>query len=137
MDSFFKLDEIEKTAKAFLHQTDGRKVFAFDGDMGAGKTTFITTICKVLGVQEVTGSPTFSIINQYKTVKGDAIYHMDLYRIKDEEEALQAGVEDCLYSGDYCFVEWPGKAPALFPPDTVYCFLSLAGDNVRKLQIKL
>jgi len=80
MDSFFKLDEIEKTAKAFLHQTDGRKVFAFDGDMGAGKTTFITTICKVLGVQEVTGSPTFSIINQYKTVKGDAIYHMDLYR---------------------------------------------------------
>ncbi len=137
MDSFFKLNEIEATAKVFLQQTDGRKVFAFHGEMGAGKTTFITTICKELGVAEVTGSPTFSIINQYKNNNGEFIYHMDLYRLKDEEEALQAGVEDCFYSGNYCFVEWPDKAPDIFPEDTVHCFLSLAADNTRKLQIKL
>lgn len=137
MDSFFTLEDIEKQARAFLEQTEGRKVFAFHGEMGAGKTTFITTVCKVLGVTEVTGSPTFSIINQYQTTHGNTLYHLDLYRLKDEEEALQAGVEDCMYSGNYCFVEWPDKAPDLFPPDTVHCFLSLAADNARKLQIKL
>ncbi|MFT3979637.1 MAG: tRNA (adenosine(37)-N6)-threonylcarbamoyltransferase complex ATPase subunit type 1 TsaE [Ferruginibacter sp.] len=137
MDSFFTLDEIDTAAAAFLEQVKGRKVFAFHGEMGAGKTTLITTICKALGVEEVTGSPTFSIINQYKTNNGLTIYHMDLYRLKDEEEALQAGVEDSFYNSDYSFVEWPEKAPDLFPPGTVHCFLSLAPQNTRKLQIKL
>ena len=137
MDSYFKLDEIEQAAQQFLEHTKGKKVFAFHGEMGAGKTTFITTVCKVLGVKDVVSSPTFSIINQYKTRDGKTIYHLDLYRLKDEEEAIMAGVEDCFYSGNYCFTEWPEKTPGLFPDDTVHCFLSLAGNDSRKLQIKL
>ena len=137
MDSYFSLNDIELAARQFIENTAGRKVFAFHGDMGAGKTTFINTICKQLGVEDVVSSPTFSIINQYQTNTGQTIYHLDLYRLKDEEEAIMAGVEDCLYSGHYCFTEWPEKAPGLFPDNTVHCFLTLAGNESRKLQIKL
>lgn len=137
MDIIFKLDEIEKAATQFVEITKGKTVFAFNGQMGAGKTTFIQAVCKSLGVSENMGSPTFSIINEYETKDGTAIYHLDLYRLKDEEEARQAGVEDCLYSGQTCFVEWPEKASGLFPDETVYCFLTLAGSDTRKLQIKL
>lgn len=134
MDAYFKLDEIETAAQQFLDATQGRKVFAFHGDMGAGKTTFITAVCRLLGVEDIVSSPTFSIINQYKTTGGSIIYHLDLYRLKDEEEAIMAGVEDCFYSGNYCFTEWPEKAPGLFPEDTVHCFLTLAGGNERRLE---
>ncbi|MBC7937542.1 MAG: tRNA (adenosine(37)-N6)-threonylcarbamoyltransferase complex ATPase subunit type 1 TsaE [Rhizobacter sp.] len=137
MDAYFKLDEIETAARQFLEQTKGKKVFAFHGEMGAGKTTFITTVCKLLGVTAVVSSPTFSVINEYKTAAGLIIYHLDLYRIKDEPEAIMAGVEDCFYSGHYCFTEWPEKTPGLFPDDTLQCFLSLTGNGDRKLQIKL
>ena len=137
MDSYFHLNDIEAAARQFIETCKGKKVFAFHGDMGAGKTTFITAVCKVLGVEDVASSPTFSIINQYKTANGTIIYHLDLYRLKDEEEAIMAGVEDCFYSGEYCFTEWPEKAPGLFPDDTVHCFLTLAGNDTRKLQIKL
>ena len=137
MELYFSLNDIEKAAQEFLNHVPGRKVFAFHGEMGAGKTTFITTVCKLLGVTAVVSSPTFSIINEYKTNEGTSIYHLDLYRLKDEEEAIMAGVEDCFYSGHYCFTEWPEKTPALFPDETVHCFLSLAADDSRKLQIKL
>lgn len=137
MDSYFSLADIENAAQQFIDSTKDRRLFAFHGEMGTGKTTFINTICKVLGVQDVVSSPTFSIINQYKTADGTIIYHLDLYRLKDEEEAIMAGVEDCFYSGHYCFTEWPEKAPGLLPPDTVHCFLTLAGNDERKLQIKL
>lgn len=133
MELDFFLNDIEKAAQQFIDTTAGKKVFAFHGDMGAGKTTFITTVCKVLGVQDIVSSPTFSIINQYKTAGGELIYHLDLYRLKDEEEAIMAGVEDCYYSGHYCFTEWPEKAPGLLPGDTVHCFLTLAGTDKRKL----
>lgn len=136
MDLHFHLNDIESAARQFIESTSDRKVFAFHGDMGAGKTTFITTACKLLGVNDVVSSPTFSIINQYKTSGGQIIYHLDLYRLKDEEEAIMAGVEDCLYSGHYCFTEWPEKAPGIFPDDTVHCFLTLAGTDARKLRIK-
>lgn len=137
MDSYFRLDNIKAAAQQFIEATKGKKVFAFHGEMGAGKTTFINTICKVLGVEDVVSSPTFSIINQYSTTDGQTIYHLDLYRLKDEEEAIMAGVEDCFYSGHYCFTEWPEKTPELLPPDTIHCFLTLAGTDERKLQIKL
>lgn len=136
MEIYFHIQDIEKAAGEFLEKVAQRKVFAFHGDMGAGKTTFITTVCKVLGVEDVVSSPTFSIINLYKTTEGQVIYHLDLYRLKDEEEAIMAGVEDCFYSGNYCFTEWPEKAPGLFPDNTVHCYLTLAGDSERKLQIK-
>ncbi|RYZ51522.1 MAG: tRNA (adenosine(37)-N6)-threonylcarbamoyltransferase complex ATPase subunit type 1 TsaE [Sphingobacteriales bacterium] len=137
MDSYFSLSDIETAAAQFLRDVDNRRVFAFHGEMGAGKTTFITTVCKVLGVTDTVSSPTFSIINQYKTNKGQTLYHLDLYRLNDEEEAIMAGVEECFYSGHYCFTEWPEKAPGLFPEDTVHCYLSLAGNDERKLTIKL
>lgn len=115
----------------------GKTVFAFHGSMGAGKTTLIHALCAEKGVQDVVGSPTFSIINEYAyTCEGTpkAIFHMDLYRLKDEEEARQAGVEDVLYSGHICLVEWPEKAPAIFPDDTVHVFIETIGDKIRKLE---
>ena len=107
------------------------------GAPGSGKTTFIHALCDVLEVKDAVGSPTFSIINQYQAKDGKTIYHLDLYRIKDEEEAIQAGVEDVLYSGELCLVEWPGKTPSLFPPDTVYLQLEVTGSNSRRLTIQV
>jgi tRNA threonylcarbamoyladenosine biosynthesis protein TsaE len=105
--------------------------------MGAGKTTFIHAICNVLHVKDVVGSPTFSIINEYMAGSGDIIFHLDLYRLKDEEEAIAAGVEDCLYSGNLCLLEWPEKATRILPPDTLHCSLNSLSHNERKLQINL
>jgi len=137
MDSKFGLPNIDTAAADFLQRLDGRKVVAFHGDMGAGKTTFINALCRQLHVTDAVSSPTFSIINQYKTETDATVYHLDLYRIKSEEEAVMAGVEDCYFSGDICFVEWPQKAASLLPENTLHCYLSLASDNERKLQIKL
>jgi tRNA threonylcarbamoyladenosine biosynthesis protein TsaE len=133
----FKLSEIANTAAEFVSVIADKKVVAFHGEMGAGKTTFIHAICDVLSVKDVVGSPTFSIINEYKAGNGDSIFHLDLYRLKDEQEAIAAGVEDCLYSGNLCMVEWPEKAPAIFPADTVHCYLKSVSDIERKLQINL
>lgn len=133
----FTLDTIETAAEALLSNTTSRKVIAFHGEMGAGKTTLIHAICEKLGVKDAVGSPTFSIINEYKSGKGETIYHMDLYRLKDEQEAINAGVEDCLYSGNLSLVEWPEKAPGIFPPDCIHCYLKSNGYNARKLQINL
>lgn len=105
--------------------------------MGSGKTTFIHALCDVLEVKDAVGSPTFSIINQYQTKEGQTIYHLDLYRIKDEEEAIQAGVEDVLYSGELCLVEWPDKTQSLFPPDTIYLRLEVTGSDSRRLTIQV
>ncbi|HSB93599.1 MAG TPA: tRNA (adenosine(37)-N6)-threonylcarbamoyltransferase complex ATPase subunit type 1 TsaE, partial [Flavitalea sp.] len=110
MELLATLNELEQAAGQFLRLAGNARVFAVSGQMGAGKTTFITAVCRSLGVTGTIGSPTFSIINEYEGRDG-RILHMDLYRLKNEEEAMQAGVEDALYSGDYCFVEWPEKAP--------------------------
>ncbi len=137
MEVNFTLDQINKTAAALLAETGNHKVFAFHGEMGAGKTTFIHALCEAIAVQDVVSSPTFSIINQYSTKEGQTVYHMDLYRLKDENEAINAGVEDCLYSGDTCFVEWPEKAPGVFPDETVHITISSVNDNTRKLKYNL
>ncbi|MEO6668217.1 MAG: tRNA (adenosine(37)-N6)-threonylcarbamoyltransferase complex ATPase subunit type 1 TsaE [Ferruginibacter sp.] len=133
----FKLENIEETAQAFLSAIKPKKVIAFHGEMGAGKTTFIHAVCNKMEVENAISSPTFSIINEYSLPNGSTIFHMDLYRLKDEEEAINAGVEDALYSGDLCLVEWPEKAPGIFPTDTVHCYLTSVSDNERKLQINL
>ena len=137
MEVNFTLDQINATAKTVLTGMANHKVFAFHGEMGAGKTTFIHALCEVMGVQDVVTSPTFSIINQYKTRDGQTVYHMDLYRIKDENEAINAGIEDCLYSGDICLVEWPEKAPGIFPDDTLHITIHSVDDNTRKLKFNL
>ncbi len=132
----FDFKEIEITAKKFLKATSDYKVFAFRGDLGAGKTSFITALCKVLGVTETVTSPTFSIIQEYKTSDNKTIFHIDLYRIKNKEEAMDAGVEDCLLSNDICMVEWPEKAPDIFPDNTIYSDIEILSNTKRKLIIK-
>ena len=137
MEVIFKLDEIQDAALKLLSVSGRYKVFALHGEMGAGKTTFIHALCQAMQVKDVVTSPTFSIINQYKTEKGQTVYHMDLYRIKGENEAINAGIEDCLYSGNICLVEWPEKAPGIFPDDTLHISITSVDDNTRKLGINL
>lgn len=138
MEWKFNLVEIQNIADLFWQASGQAKVFAFHGEMGAGKTTFIHALCDSKGVTGVVGSPTFSIINEYQFEgKGTSgkIYHIDLYRLKDEEEARQAGVEDCLYSDHICLVEWPEKAPDLFPDDTLHIYIEAIGDQTRLVRI--
>jgi tRNA threonylcarbamoyladenosine biosynthesis protein TsaE len=137
MELIYTLEEISKAAQNLLAAVGIHKVFAFNGEMGAGKTTFIYALCKELEVMDSVSSPTFSIINQYKTKSGETIYHMDLYRLKNEEEAVNAGVEDCLFSKNICLVEWPDKAPTIFPHDTVRIDITILDSNRRKMQINL
>jgi len=137
MELLFTLEEIHTAAQKLLASAGMHKVFAFDGEMGAGKTTFIHALCKELEVVDVVSSPTFSIINQYKTKSGEMIFHLDLYRLKNTEEAVNAGVEDCLFSDNICLVEWPDKAPGIFPHDTLRITITILDTNRRKMQINL
>ena len=136
MEWSFSLENINNVAKDFWKAVNGKTVFAFHGQMGAGKTTFIHALCDVKGVKDVVGSPTFSIINEYEyDCEGTrkVLFHMDLYRIKDDEEALRAGVEDALHSGFICLVEWPEKAPSIFPDNTVHVQIELIDNQTRRL----
>jgi len=136
MELTFSLNEIENSAKQFIAYLKDKKVVAFSGNLGAGKTTFIKELCNQLGVKENVTSPTFSIINQYTTVNNSTIFHIDLYRVKDEEEAINAGVEESIYSGDVCFIEWPEKLISLLPEDTVDVFMEPVNESKRKLVCK-
>jgi tRNA threonylcarbamoyladenosine biosynthesis protein TsaE len=137
MEIYFDFNEIENTAKKFLEAAGHNKIFAFSGELGAGKTSFITALCKILGVTGTVTSPTFSIIQEYKTTANDIIFHIDLYRIKSREEAVDAGVEDCIISGDTCMVEWPERAMEIFPEKTVFSQLEILSETKRKLIINL
>lgn len=132
------LNELESFARQFWNCVKGKKVFAFHGEMGTGKTTIISTLCHYKGTKDVTGSPTFSIINEYSySENGEQkkMFHIDLYRLKDEEEVVQAGVEDCVYSGSICMIEWPEKAPGLFDEDTVHVFIRPVSETERRVEI--
>jgi tRNA threonylcarbamoyladenosine biosynthesis protein TsaE len=134
------LAQIEAFAQHFWQRAGDAKTVLFYGEMGAGKTTMIEALCAAKGVKERMGSPTFSIINQYSYHEnGDekTIYHIDLYRLKDEEEIIQAGVEDCVYSGAICFVEWPQKAPELFDDTAVKIFIEATSETERLLNLVL
>jgi tRNA threonylcarbamoyladenosine biosynthesis protein TsaE len=138
MEWTFSLDNIDRIAKECWKETEGKTVLAFHGPMGAGKTTFIHALCGVKAVKDVVGSPTFSIINEYVyDCEGTkrVLFHMDLYRIKDEEEAARAGVEDALYSGNTCLVEWPERAAGLFPDHTVHAYIEVVDGETRRLKI--
>ena len=137
MEIFFDLDEIGTSAEEFLKLVNGYKVFAFSGELGAGKTTFISSLCKQLKVAETITSPTYSIIQEYKTIADKIIYHIDLYRIKSKEEAMEAGIEDCLNSDEICMVEWPEKAPEIFPDKTIFSNFEIVSSTKRKLVIQL
>jgi tRNA threonylcarbamoyladenosine biosynthesis protein TsaE len=138
MELSFSLENIRAAAASCWEMAGNATVFAFHGQMGAGKTTFIHALCDIKQVEDVVGSPTFSIINQYGyTEQGidKKIFHIDLYRLKDEDEAIRAGVEDCLYSGDTCLLEWPEKAAGLLPADTFHITITVTGPDTRKLAI--
>ncbi len=137
MDSNFTISEIDNTAHWFLDKIKDKNIIAFHGVMGAGKTTFIGAVCRQLNVKDSISSPTYSIINEYHTREDKKVYHIDLYRLEGEQEAIDAGVEEIFYSGDYCFVEWPEKAARIFPPETVHCYLESVDDKTRKLVINL
>lgn len=109
------LSELPAAAKKLLQSFDGEKVVAFEGPMGAGKTTLIKALCEELGVKDTVSSPTFSIVNEYKTAKGEKVYHFDFYRIKSVDEAYDMGYEEYFYSKAYCFIEWPEKIAELMP----------------------
>lgn len=112
-----------------------KSVYAFHGQMGAGKTTCITQLCTELGTYDVVNSPTFAIVNVYETEQHHDIYHFDCYRLKDIREALDFGAEDYLYSGNYCFIEWPDIIAPLLPEDTVHIYFEVLDDNTRKVTI--
>jgi tRNA threonylcarbamoyladenosine biosynthesis protein TsaE len=135
----YQLKDINNAANQFWNAVKDKKVFAFHGNMGAGKTTFILALCEMKGVKEVMSSPTFSIINEYFFTSNSGtgkIYHIDLYRLKDEEEAIRAGVEDCFYSDHICFIEWPEKAPGILPAATLHVFIELSDTQTSSLTLQ-
>ncbi len=109
------LDELDAAANKLLADGQATSVWLFDGEMGAGKTTLIKAICRALGVASVVQSPTFGLVNEYTTANGDSVYHFDCYRLRNEWEAFDMGMEEYLDSGAYCFVEWPDRVKALWP----------------------
>lgn len=112
------------------------KMFTFTGDLGAGKTTLIAQLCRILGSTDTISSPTFSLINEYRA--GDSIiYHMDMYRIRSLQEAIDAGVEDCLISGEICMIEWPEKIESLLPAEYISVTLTTISHAARNLKIEL
>ncbi len=130
------LAALPEAAAQLLASAQGRRVFLFHGDMGAGKTTFIKALCEQLGVTDSTSSPTFAIVNEY-TSAGGPIYHFDFYRIKSEQEAYDMGYEEYFYAGHYCFVEWPEKIPNLLPDDAVVVHIAVSPDGSRQLSTSL
>lgn len=124
-------------AQKFVALMNDYTVITFSGELGAGKTTFINEVCKRLGVTETVSSPTFALIQEYRSGSGRIIYHIDLYRIQSAEEAMEAGIEDCIMSRELCFVEWPEKAPELFPDKTMHVSLFILSGLERKLVVEL
>lgn len=129
----FSLSEIDVVADAFSAWRGSRRVFALHGDMGAGKTTLVHAICRAMGVNVVMSSPTYSLVNRYATETSGEILHMDLYRLADVEEALDAGIGEDLDSGAICFVEWPSRAPELMPDAVTDLRLDVLEDGRRRL----
>ena len=131
-----KKENIREAAVQFISHIEDNTVFAFKGNMGAGKTTFIKAICEELGVEDVINSPTFSIINEYRSEKtGELIYHFDFYRINKISEAYDMGTEDYFESGALCFIEWPEIIQQLLPENTVFIDIIELPDGSRSLTI--
>lgn len=131
------LNDIREAAKQFISLMGDNTVFAFYGKMGAGKTTFIKAVCEELGVTDVINSPTFAIVNEYRSeTTGELIYHFDFYRINKLSEAEDIGTEDYFYSGALCFIEWPEKVDELLPGDTVNVTITENEDGTRTVVVE-
>ncbi len=127
------IDGIVEAAKAFVDAMGEKRVFAFYGKMGVGKTTFIKAVCEEMGVEDVINSPTFAIVNEYVDGRGEPVYHFDFYRIKKEQEVLDIGYEDYVYSGNVCFMEWPELIEGLLPADVVKVTIQEEEDGGRTI----
>src|SRR5882672_11316099 len=137
MELKFSLDTIREIATRFWKLVGEARVFAVHGEMGAGKTTFIHALCEARGVKDPVTSPTFSIINEYNYTENGInkqIFHLDLYRLKDEDEAIRAGVEDCFYNDSICLIEWPEKASGILPYGSLHIYITATDSASRKLR---
>ena len=139
---FHQLDELDTVAHRLLAEgrrsdASGQMVWLFEGNMGAGKTTLIKALCRVLGVVSMVQSPTFSIVNEYTTHEGKPVYHFDCYRLRNETEALDIGIEEYFDSGYYCFIEWPDRITALWPATYYQIRLTADPDNRRTVETEL
>ncbi len=133
----FTLEDVDKIANEFLSVTDGLKHFAFFGTMGAGKTTLITSICKILGSDDLISSPSFAIINEYSSEAGEPIFHFDFYRINNPVELLDIGFNEYCSENAYCFIEWPEKGESIIPEDFIRVDIQVLSDKKRMLSFKI
>lgn len=126
---------LHSASKELLHETGECKLLAFYGAMGSGKTTIIKAICEVLGAVDIATSPTFTLVNEYKTITGDSLYHFDFYRIRKTEEVFDFGIEEYFASGSYCFMEWPELVEDILPSGTVKIRITVTDDDQRILHL--
>ena len=131
------LAELPNAALNFIERVGHRKVFAFQAEMGAGKTTFIMALLKAMGIEDPDGSPTYSLVNSYDSPMYGRIYHFDFYRIDDIEEAFDIGVEEMLYDDAICFIEWPEKISEILPDNVIWSYIRVNEDGTRTITIDL
>jgi len=130
-------EDLPVVAAKILEHMPSARIFAFYGEMGAGKTTLIKAFCQILGSKDVVHSPTFSLVNEYEDKKGESLYHFDFYRIKHIGEVYDMGFEEYVYSGNYCFLEWPERISELLPETFVYVAIEVNEDEVRRITYSL
>ena len=135
MEINFQLDNIADAARRFVEAIGSRRVFAFYGSMGAGKTTFIRALCEALGVSDVVTSPTFALVNEYRSASGEPIYHFDFYRIRRLSEAFDMGCDEYFQSGHLCLIEWPELIEELLPEDAVRVTIEELPDGSRRMRL--
>lgn len=129
------MEELDQAALQIKRYAEDLKVWLFEGDLGAGKTTLIKRICDHFNITDTVNSPSFSIVNEYRDDKGEKYYHLDFYRIKNEEEAMDIGAEEYIFSGNYCFIEWPSKVSSLLPDHYLSVSISQMPDGTRSLNL--
>jgi len=130
------LEDLPRIAQLFLEDFGYTKIFAFDGEMGVGKTTFISALLTAMGIKELEGSPTYSIVNVYESAMFGKINHFDMYRIKNDAEAFDAGIEEMLYSGGVCLIEWPEKVINLLPNNTIWVYIRKLDNDSRTITVE-
>lgn len=135
MNKNYSIEDLNLVAKEILATTKSKSIL-FYGDMGTGKTTLIKELCKELGIEDVAHSPTFSLVNEYHTTKNEIVYHFDFYRIEDENEAYDIGIEDYFDADAWCFIEWPQNIENLLPLESTEIHLSVLENGQRNIQLK-
>ncbi len=132
----YQLDEIQEAARQLINAAKNEKIWVFQGEMGAGKTTLIKALAKEFGVEDPVSSPTFGIVNEYQASSGAKIFHFDFYRLDDPNEALDIGIEEYFYSGEYCWIEWAEKIAQFIPEDFLLIRISSNTDQSRTITIQ-